>query len=361
MKFFKRIAAFAVAVVTALAAVQVTAGAASNSWMQSAEILTSGKTMKGVLPADGSWLDFQLTAESDGVVVIDAKICASKSKISVVNSKGSSISTNAKTITGTASGTTYSWNKVSEYSEFTRSFTAKEGMTYYIRLAKGAKTATGSLDASLTVTIPSGNAFRSSPEIKLGKTKTADLDTKGEEAYYTVDVPSKGVLSLGINFEVNSARVALYNADGKKITPSDKSFELGTGSINAKNMYGSMNWKSSSKSGKCSFDFSVDAGRYYIWISNTGGSAGTGDISVTPEFYGENDAELTMLSVKVNKGGSIQLLAAVEGKGNVEWSSSDPSVATVSSTGKVVGKKKGNAVITVTCGGKSLSVNVTVV
>ena len=349
MKLFKKIASLVAAAVVAMTSVQVTAGAASTDWMKSAKKLTSGETVSAELPENGGWLDYTLTAKSDGIVVIDAKVCASKSKIMVCNSKGSSVSTSSKVITGTANGSTYTWNKVSEYSEFTRSFKATEGSTYYIRLAKGAKTATGSMKTELTVTIPTGNPFKNSQVIKFGKVQTVDLDTKNEEAYFTVDAPSDGVISLGFDFEVSAAQAALYDSDGNRVVPTEKTPAKGTCNINTTKKYGSMNWSSKSKSGSCSFDFNVGAGRYYIWVSNTGGSSGSGIIKMTPSFYSADNAELTMLSVRVPKGGSIQLLATIEGKATVQWSSSDTGVATVSSTGKVVGKKKGNAVITATC------------
>ena len=362
MKIFRKLAALAAAVVTAVAALQVTAGAAkAPAWTYEAQELDSGKKTTCYLSKDGSWVDFQITAERDGVAVLDAKVYASKSKVLVTNSSGSSISTNSKTLTGTYSSGTYQWNSVSEYSEYTRSFPVKEGKVYFVRLAAGGKNVNGSLKAYLTVTVPEGNPFKNSPTVKSGRTQKLTLDTKSEEAYYTIDIPSKGVLSLGLDYEINNIRTILYDEDGNKVVPYDKSVELGSAQISTGSKYGYGSWKSSEKSGKCSFDYNVDAGTYYIWVSNTGNSNGTGDIRLTPTFTKESDAALTLLSVRVSKGGSVQLLATVSGKGSIQWSSSDSSIATVSDTGKVSGKSKGNAVITATCGGTSLSVNVTVV
>lgn len=45
---------------------------------------------------------------------------------------------------------------------------------------------------------------------------------------------------------------------------------------------------------------------------------------------------------------------------DISWSSADPSVATVSSSGIVTAKKSGNTTITASCGGKTASVSVTV-
>lgn len=183
-------------------------------------------------------------------------------------------------------------------------FPVKEGKVYFVRLAAGGKNVNGSLKAYLTVTVPEGNPFKNSPTVKSDRTEKLTLDTKSEEAYYTIDIPSKGVLSLGLDYEISSIRTILYDEDGNKVVPYDKSAELGSAQINTGSKYGYGSWKSSEKSGKCSFDYNVDAGTYYIWVSNTGNSNGTGDIRLTPTFTKESDAALTLLSVRVSKGGS---------------------------------------------------------
>lgn len=68
---------------------------------------------------------------------------------------------------------------------------------------------------------------------------------------------------------------------------------------------------------------------------------------------------LNATSIKVTKGYSITL--KVNDGSSATWSSSDTSVASVSSKGKVVGKSVGNAVITANVGGTLLTCNVTVV
>lgn len=64
MKIFRKLAALAAAVVTAVAALQVTAGAAkAPAWTYEAQELDSGKETTCYLSKDGSWVDFQITAE----------------------------------------------------------------------------------------------------------------------------------------------------------------------------------------------------------------------------------------------------------------------------------------------------------
>ena len=74
---------------------------------------------------------------------------------------------------------------------------------------------------------------------------------------------------------------------------------------------------------------------------------------------------LTVVPTKVNLDidGSIQLSAVkepVNAAGSLNWESSNTSVATVDSTGKVTAKAQGTAIITVSCGDKKATCTVTV-
>lgn len=83
--------------------------------------------------------------------------------------------------------------------------------------------------------------------------------------------------------------------------------------------------------------------------------------SVTISGDGVNNGRLNM---DLNSTTSAQLTATVTPSDatvrNVAWTSSDPSVATVSSSGLVRGKKAGATTITATAGGVSASITVTV-
>ena len=81
----------------------------------------------------------------------------------------------------------------------------------------------------------------------------------------------------------------------------------------------------------------------------------SGDTVITARFVSETpyDFTLSVASAKIYAGDQCQLLAnfaSLEETGKVVWSSSDPTVATVSSRGVVTGMKEGVAEITATCG-----------
>lgn len=69
---------------------------------------------------------------------------------------------------------------------------------------------------------------------------------------------------------------------------------------------------------------------------------------------------ISKTSYKLTKGYAITLKVTGAG-GNVSWSSSDTSVASVSESGQVIGKKVGDAVITAKSGNESVSCNIKVV
>ena len=71
--------------------------------------------------------------------------------------------------------------------------------------------------------------------------------------------------------------------------------------------------------------------------------------------------KLNQKSVALKVKGSVNLKASISGKkGTVNWSSSNPAVATVSSKGKVTGKKRGTATITASLNGAKATCKVKV-
>lgn len=72
------------------------------------------------------------------------------------------------------------------------------------------------------------------------------------------------------------------------------------------------------------------------------------------------DNEISSTSVVIAEGGSHQLRIRGEGEGKIEWSSINPQIAEVDLNGKIIGKAKGNTLITAKVNGKTFGCVVSV-
>lgn len=91
-------------------------------------------------------------------------------------------------------------------------------------------------------------------------------------------------------------------------------------------------------------------------------TASVGDVSDTCTVtVKKSTIKLNKSKVTIKKGNSFALKAVVKGASNkVTWTTSDKTIATVSSTGKVTGKKAGTVTITATANGVSAKCKITV-
>ena len=114
------------------------------------------------------------------------------------------------------------------------------------------------------------------------------------------------------------------------------------------------------------------AGKYTVYaevhspVSTYKGSATNRSVSIT-SWVSVTSVSLNQTSLKLTEGSTSQLIATVlpanATDGSVNWTSSNTSVASVSSTGKVTALKEGTAIITASSidGGHSSTCNVTVI
>ena len=107
----------------------------------------------------------------------------------------------------------------------------------------------------------------------------------------------------------------------------------------------------------------VRAGNCTI-TATAGGKSATCTVTVSTQEIPVERITLSSTSLSLKEGDSHRLTATVTPSdatdSQVTWSSSDPSVATVSNTGKVVAVRGGNCTITATAGGKSATCTVRV-
>ena len=107
----------------------------------------------------------------------------------------------------------------------------------------------------------------------------------------------------------------------------------------------------------------VRAGNCTI-TATAGGKSAACTVTVSAKEIPVERITLSSTSLSLKEGDSHRLTATVTPSdatdSQVTWSSSDPSVATVSNTGKVVAVRGGNCTITATAGGKSATCTVRV-
>ena len=122
-----------------------------------------------------------------------------------------------------------------------------------------------------------------------------------------------------------------------------------------------LGWDESSRRFTGSVTYKIGKGTYYIRIERLVGVAqdGTGKIKIKASFpssistssssssSSSTTTKSTGIAVPVRINSTLQLYALSSGSAvTATWSSSDKTVATVDSSGRVTGKKKGSAVIT---------------
>ena len=205
--------------------------------------------------------------------------------------------------------------------------------------------------AAVTVSAGADSIYDTAMELSAGKSASAVLPKYNDTTDFKVNVTGSGTLKLSIEAYMSASYVYVFDSDGNKLTTMDCTFISGSGSKpGVKDHY--MKWNSAVEKFKGSVSYSVESGTYYIRIYRDFGSTnGSGDVTVTAEFpTSKNTAKLNCITIDLSKGDKLSLGAELTGKGTVTWKSSKPSVASVSSSGKVTAKSKGTAVISATCG-----------
>lgn len=157
---------------------------------------------------------------------------------------------------------------------------------------------------------------------------------------------SDTIMEVG-EYIIVSAVVRPSNATNKKVTWTSSNTRVATvsssGKITAKNV-----------------------GTATITAKTSNGKTAKIKITVTEKFINVTSIALNKTSASLNVGSSITLTATVSPKNatnkGIIWSSSDSSVATVTTSGKVIAKGAGTATITATTkdGGKKATCTITV-
>lgn len=192
---------------------------------------------------------------------------------------------------------------------------------------------------------------------------------------YKIKLTKSGDLEIKLTSAAQQTCISVYDADGNTLSYSKSASSATTGSINSS---GECDWNNTLEKFKGTVVYKdLDKGTYYIRIKRDSGwfaqdrYSGQGKATIKFVFPGESadsdnsdsmsNVEISALQLTLEEDDDILLSAVTNGSGTVKWSSSDESVATVSSKGKVRAKSVGTAVITAKCGKSTAKIQIKVV
>lgn len=210
-----------------------------------------------------------------------------------------------------------------------------------------------------SATAGADSIYDTATSISSGKAVSTTLYSDGDCADYKVKVTEKGLLKLNITAQISYVNLYVYDANGNEIFYSDKS--ISSGQIEYFHNY-YLKWNESVEKFKGEISYPVSKGDYYIRFKRDS-NKGNGKLSFTATFPSTTapKAKISYLTLELTKGSSIKLGAVVTPTGStVTWKSSNSSVATVSSTGKVTAKAKGSAIITAKSGTSTQKIKIIV-
>lgn len=209
-----------------------------------------------------------------------------------------------------------------------------------------------SATASMAVTAGADSIADTAKAISSGKSVTTTLKL-GKPGDYKISVTNSGKLVINLDANMNSMLVYLYDSDGQWQDSTD--IKETSGSIFQSNeICTRCYWNSTIEKCKGSITYLVTKGTYYLRFKNTSNSLdenGSGKLNFTATYPSTTSkAKFKYLTLNLSRGYAISLGADTTGSAEVTWKSSKPSVATVSSTGKVTAKSTGTTIISAKCG-----------
>lgn len=345
---FKRFLSLLLVMLTLVSVVSVAASAVSIPSVSTSKYITCYSQKEN--DEDGklwAYSDSALTTKTGGYISIATDEC----KIVAFSSDGRAVRIKYPTSTSTKTAWFYRKDFVARdvvTNGAIRAETAAQSITAY----KYASTSRGKL----------GTISKGDKVYVVGGSYTSTWS----QVIYPVD--SNGTYKMGwiktSALPISSTKVALSSSSASLTVGGTKTL---TATLTPSNSTDSITWKSSntsvatvSSSGKIS---AIAAGTAKITATATSGKSATCTVTVTAGSSATTETvKLSPTSTTIVVGKTATLKATVTGGSVSAWSSSNTSVATVDSTGKVTAKKAGTAKITVTTsGGKTASCTVKVV
>lgn len=182
----------------------------------------------------------------------------------------------------------------------------------------------------------------------------------GDNADYKITASQDGDLKIKLTSQMYDLYIYVFDSDGNTLVANEVSSTSGEAYEQSTRV--ATYWNDTFEKYAGTISYSIKKGTYYIQFCR-GRSTGNGKIDFTATFptSSSSTAKLSYISLELNKGSSIQLGGVfTSGSGTITWKSSKPSVAKVSSTGKVTAKAKGSTVISAKCGSKTVKIKIIV-
>lgn len=180
---------------------------------------------------------------------------------------------------------------------------------------------------------------------------------------YKITIKESGTLNLSYSAGVPYFKLYLYDADGNEVINSSYKATTGTASLSGKNL--TYKWNSATETIKGSASYKVSKGTYYIraqapWNCYNDGNRKFNMTVKTSSTSSSSIGKISCLQITVPKGTTLKLAAVISGSGTATWTSSKPSVATVSSKGLITAKSNGFTIVTCTLGTSKVKVRIKV-
>lgn len=205
------------------------------------------------------------------------------------------------------------------------------------------------------------SAASSATAITSGKKYSKNISGYQTYADYKITAQTSGKLVIDLTSEIDFLYVYLYDSKENLMDTADVKAtegELYGGFSSITNLYA--NKFTGKFIGKLTYE--IKKGTYYLRFENRGFD-NSGKISFTAKLPSSSSSsgKISGIAVSMKVGGTTQLAAVSSGSsGSISWSSSNSSVATVSSSGKVTAKKKGTATITAKLGSSKATITIKV-
>ncbi|MCM1333893.1 MAG: Ig-like domain-containing protein [Bacteroides sp.] len=176
-------------------------------------------------------------------------------------------------------------------------------------------------------------------------------------AEYTLPVAEAGELRIDLNAEAASVYLTVYAPDGEPLPPSGEERSLGRTTERPDGALW-LEWDGDAERFAGSVVYPVKKGTYRIVLRRPWYGRGGGSLSFTATYPASpppGTARLDHFTFIFERWTRLRLGTVLSGESGdpaeeVVWTSSDPSVVSVSPSGKLTCKKRGTATVTATLG-----------